>query len=662
MNHLPSYNYITEILSECLKTLRFAYMGSRQRQIEPAFQGTCEWLYSLPNFRKWYCRESTHERSILWIKGKPGSGKSVLMKALVQKLQNDRCSSAMPVVSGIHTAIGSQGTLEFFFSARSHRQYDTQVSGLIRTLLYHLFKVDPGIRKLLLRFYLGLQSYGETLGDEELNDFFRETFMQHLYESPLKRIFIFVDALDECRDKDIKHVVRLLLALSKTPEISICLSSRHYPNLELYDTLDVIVEEHNRHDISHYALNAISMKCQDKDSIVEAVTKRADGVFLWASLVLGLVNTDINNDEPSGIVMANLNCLPKTIEGVYSNILQTITDNDRATTTAIILWILLAAEPLTLLELQYALAFTDLETVVDPGESLASVGRWHPRSIEEWKNSGMDFKSSTQFKGWLRVHSRGLVEARPISKDCNANGPDAQIIQFIHDTARTYFLTRHGMEALTHAPMVNILTFNYVLLRACLNYLNIDDFQPVENDEPLLRPPNDAYVEDRLSRVNDIKGVRPGELAYREEPRFRNILAYPFLDYAMTYLFYHFFAIAADDRLHGKRLFVRSLEVNSGRIWRRWMILTKGSELDAFANIEVEGLLKFGDIERDYTRRRTRAMEPWERRRMIREIFDQMDDRVAVAFGQREEQGLDSFDSEDTMAVEDDIDPADGSA
>ena len=62
---------------EFLGSLSFSGMGVRQAVIEDADNGTCNWLADHPHFKSWINREHLEEsHGLLWIKGKPGSGKS----------------------------------------------------------------------------------------------------------------------------------------------------------------------------------------------------------------------------------------------------------------------------------------------------------------------------------------------------------------------------------------------------------------------------------------------------------------------------------------------------------------------------------------------------------------------------------------------------------
>lgn len=70
--------------TECLQYLSSTQLGARQHNIKPALNGTCEWVFLHPVYLEWRARKQvdTH-RGMLWIKGKAGAGKSVLMKKIL---------------------------------------------------------------------------------------------------------------------------------------------------------------------------------------------------------------------------------------------------------------------------------------------------------------------------------------------------------------------------------------------------------------------------------------------------------------------------------------------------------------------------------------------------------------------------------------------------
>ncbi|KAL8740009.1 MAG: hypothetical protein Q9184_008543, partial [Pyrenodesmia sp. 2 TL-2023] len=75
-----------------LESLFFPEIVAREEQIPEAFDGTCRWIFDSSddqesktrpwsNFREWL----EAEQGIYWISGKPGSGKSTLMKYIVNE-------------------------------------------------------------------------------------------------------------------------------------------------------------------------------------------------------------------------------------------------------------------------------------------------------------------------------------------------------------------------------------------------------------------------------------------------------------------------------------------------------------------------------------------------------------------------------------------------
>jgi ABC-type lipoprotein export system ATPase subunit len=82
-------------------------MEFRQHTISAPMQKTCLWLFEHENYKKWRRRDSLHDhQGLLWIKGKPGSGKSTLIKAAFAQVKYDDSQST------------TQRAAAFFFNAR----------------------------------------------------------------------------------------------------------------------------------------------------------------------------------------------------------------------------------------------------------------------------------------------------------------------------------------------------------------------------------------------------------------------------------------------------------------------------------------------------------------------------------------------------------------
>ena len=86
-----------------LDTLKFDQIESRHATIKAAHAKTCAWLLQKPEYKDWRDTEKLHQHlGFLWIKGKPGTGKSTLMKYIYAQARRKK----------------SITVIAFFFNAR----------------------------------------------------------------------------------------------------------------------------------------------------------------------------------------------------------------------------------------------------------------------------------------------------------------------------------------------------------------------------------------------------------------------------------------------------------------------------------------------------------------------------------------------------------------
>lgn len=109
-------------IHRCVESLRFSQMHNRMAATERAADDTCAWILSNDRYRAWVARQGLEKSNgLLWIKGKPGSGKSTLTKYLLER------ESRLP---------GSL-RLVFFFNARG-AELERTLLGLYRSLVSQL--------------------------------------------------------------------------------------------------------------------------------------------------------------------------------------------------------------------------------------------------------------------------------------------------------------------------------------------------------------------------------------------------------------------------------------------------------------------------------------------------------------------------------------------
>ncbi len=65
-----------------------------------SYPGSCLWLHDVPEFRSWHDRVNGGRGRVLWIKGRPGSGKSVLLRSLRTRIERQWAPLGSALLSG----------------------------------------------------------------------------------------------------------------------------------------------------------------------------------------------------------------------------------------------------------------------------------------------------------------------------------------------------------------------------------------------------------------------------------------------------------------------------------------------------------------------------------------------------------------------------------
>ncbi|KAM5342908.1 hypothetical protein ACJ41O_013874 [Fusarium nematophilum] len=422
----------SETTQACLRSLAFEDMDDRPNEIGEAADGTCKWLLKHNTLIQW----TRQHRGLLWIKGKPGSGKSTMMKYALREL---------PALCGADT----QG-FAFFFHGRGHELQRTPL-GLFRSLLHQLLSRVPGaLRDLVDDFDAKRKSMGEPGEKWQWHLQLLQKYLESALPRILKRfpVILFIDALDECGQRSalelIEYLKRTLSCLpSNDSQFGICFSCRHYPILALDVGLTILLESENGQDIATF-VEAHFINHLDAD-VGKIIIQRAQGVFMWARLVLKQVLLLVHDGEPTTKIMAEIERIPQDLNGLYIELIKAV--KHRSTTLKLMQWICFSTRPLTTDELQWALA-------VDPDCAR--------RSLDECRASD-DFIDNDKIDRRIKTLSCGLAEIIPSS--------DVRIVQFIHQSVKDFFV-ESGLRALdkTNADHEVVPAAHCRLSRTCLQY------------------------------------------------------------------------------------------------------------------------------------------------------------------------------------------------
>ncbi|KAL2287693.1 hypothetical protein FJTKL_05059 [Diaporthe vaccinii] len=289
-----------------LESLSFQSMESREQDVAKAHGNSFDWIFDItgsrgsandPRFTEWLSTDNLG--SIYWITGKPGSGKSTLMRYLSEHRETRR---SLQVWAG-ERQVAIAG---FYFWVSGSEDQRSRV-GLLRSLLHQLLSLYPesipAAFPSLWRKLSGMTSKErvsmglEWTGPELTSGFSR------LLDSGLSqaKVCFFVDGLDEL-DGDHESMIRFFRDLGTgkhASQVKMCLSSRPWqvferafsrsvPSLRLQELIlgDMTQYAYDSLRRNQHVRRALRQDTDDTEALVRQIVASADGVFLWARLVV----------------------------------------------------------------------------------------------------------------------------------------------------------------------------------------------------------------------------------------------------------------------------------------------------------------------------------------------------------------------------------------
>ncbi|KAH8592557.1 ankyrin repeat-containing domain protein [Bisporella sp. PMI_857] len=442
--------YSKAALDSCLRSLAYPEMNYRRQDTKRAHENTCGWITCHQSYIDWL-REGS---GILWIKGKPGSGKSTLMEALLRDYEKQ--------------AVYKESIqLSFFFHGRGTALQKSRL-GMFRSLLHQLLIKAPGAGAEIQRaFKERSRTQGNSGKDwnwhvNELREFFISAVASVAKVQPVN---IFVDALDEADDSTDGQYTsyEIVVDFHKFSSFldqnqlrsTICFSCRHFPAPRTNQKWEIIVEKENHADISTYVCDELDRSLSanaEKQYIAEwqeTIVKEAHGVFQWAALVVGMLVKWHNHGKLVKEIRKLLAEVPKQLSEVYKHILTVIDKEDNQQTLRLMRWVLLAERPLTVEEGRFAMYLPDKEILA-------------PRSSVE-----LELPTINMMVKQIVSLSGGLIECKEHKK--------SQIIQFIHQSVND-FLSREGLGLLDVTSRENSIgQGHHQLSLICANYMKITE-------------------------------------------------------------------------------------------------------------------------------------------------------------------------------------------
>ncbi|KAI1170769.1 hypothetical protein F4777DRAFT_583560 [Nemania sp. FL0916] len=475
---------------EChvLRSLWFPSMNTRCANLETPAKQTGFWLFEHEVYQDWFLsrnRDKTH--GLLWLKGKPGAGKSVLIKeAFRQAVLGQDKSDYL--------------TAAFFFNAKGD-ELENSPLGLFRSLLYQLLPRDKWDLRHFYRLWRRTNRKDGTKvctwQETQLRDFFQSRFTHERD----KRTLIFIDALDECDAKSVRSQASFWREVTESAykagvHLNVCISTRSFPSITVPNCQELVVENYNSNDIITYVNQKFTLSIADKEPewelLRDKVLRKATGVFLWVVLVVDDILSRWDDGESIQFLLMRLDTVPEELQSLFRMMFASLDSNMRELTIQVFQWAVLAVKPLRLHEWHHILAF---------------IGRPTPSSLCEWRESHNFTHNDAQLERNIRSISRGLIEVVTCKDEVqnesletisvcagagslNVECGETRIVQVIHESVREFFLGDDGFSTLCPGLTSEPIGYGHCSIMAtCLDYINIKELDALVDARYMVEQP-----------------------------------------------------------------------------------------------------------------------------------------------------------------------------
>ncbi len=345
--------------------------GSRLRRLAASkVVGTTEWIWSRDELKAWQTASGTLSSDrILCIVGKAGCGKTFVAGSILEKMASDP----------------DRGTLSFSFFAGETALRTTNT--LVRSLLWQaLLTLDDGQRNNIVN---NLIDDEKTLEDDLWSALTRAISLSK------QQVVCVIDGIDECRDPVSDLFKRVLDFQVACPQISSLLfGQRHIleavesPMNSLTITPDLVKADIDLFVRTHIQKSQLLNDDEIRQTVFTRITEGADGMFLWAQLMLD----DLERSNSKHELIQRLHTLPYGLEATYNVLLERLLaeldEGELGLASAVLRLLTVACRRLTLDEISVAYAlslvsnlatgtppsFTDC-LLVDPVRSVTKVCR-----------------------------------------------------------------------------------------------------------------------------------------------------------------------------------------------------------------------------------------------------------------------------------------------
>lgn len=326
INQGDVHNHASDRENQCLKDLRSTDPRHDKRRIQNTKGGllraSYRWVLENDKFKDW--RDNAQNR-ILWIKGDPGKGKTMLLCGIIDELM-PMTKLAKPVDATRNTTL-----LSYFFCQGTDARINN-ATAVLRGLIYLIIVQEPSlISHVQTRYkHAGKDLFSDANAWEALS----EMFIAILQDSQEKEVILVIDALDEC-ETDLPKLLDTIVQQLAPLHVKCIISSRNIlgiqQRLESYIPQGVLslelqgnascvseaVDAYIKYSISR--LTSIQDNHGVQEDLRKLIQQKANGTFLWVSLVIKELG-----EAQSWEIMEVVEEMPMDLTALYERMIKNI--------------------------------------------------------------------------------------------------------------------------------------------------------------------------------------------------------------------------------------------------------------------------------------------------------------------------------------------------
>ncbi|EGO54028.1 hypothetical protein NEUTE1DRAFT_124378 [Neurospora tetrasperma FGSC 2508] len=309
---------------KCLEHLRLTDPRDDKVRIEQTkgglLQDSYRWVLDNADFQQW--RDHLQHR-LLWIKGDPGKGKTMLLCGIINELDQGNARHC---------------NVAYFFCQATDSRINN-ATAILRGLIYLLIEQQPSVLSHVRKEY---DRAGENLfKDANTWIALSRIFTNILRDPSLRTTYLVIDALDECVTTDLPQLLDFIAQQSSSgSRVKWIVSSRNWPQIEerlkkAADKVKVSLEL-NAESVAA-AVNAFILQKVDylkelkeydpitKKTVQDYLCSNAQDTFLWVALVCQALEK-----VQKAFAVEKLRMFPSGLDALYARMREDMSQFDES--------------------------------------------------------------------------------------------------------------------------------------------------------------------------------------------------------------------------------------------------------------------------------------------------------------------------------------------